>query len=284
MALLCNQSGRVWACALALSAGSTSASAALVALPVTYIDCAKTVNNTGADKKAFRVVLTSTANLTVNTGNGVDILDPPANSGNTREQGSMGTTNGTKEVTVTWDVPTRAGKEINYSVRGNGGMNVKIKERVFFDPPPPNRALGATPTETDVPGLGWRYDDATGDVFLLNGSPFDVNFAGLGFFFPASMPGIDDSLAFIDNLGGAPGSVSDGMVDAAVGDVAGELFVGNFPLASGSIIGVRLDASFPSGGGSMLAAGQFMAYANVPGPGAACMGLLAGCVLARRRR
>ncbi len=284
MAVLCNPSGRVSACALAVSAGSSTALAALAApLPVTYVDCLKTTNDTGAAKTDFHVVLTSDTNLTVSVSTNADILDPPANAAGDRVQGTV-MNNGTKEVSVNWVVNTPKNLVINYSVRGNGGKSVKIKDRYFTPKANPPRALSATPTETDVPGLGWRYDDATGDVFLLNGSPFDVNFAAVGFFFPASVPSIDDSLALIDNLGGAPASVPSGMVSAAVGQVAGELFVGNFPLASGSIIGVRLDASFPSGGGSILTAGQFMAYANVPGPGAACLAGLAGIVAARRRR
>jgi len=162
--------------------------------------------------------------------------------------------NGTKTVTVTWNIATAKGDNVQAIVYGSTAEDLgKISFTAKFTDPSP------------VPDLGWQQD-ASGNVSLVNGDASTIAFSNLGFFVaPDGTLTVAELNAFLaGTLPLTPAAVPSG--DIPSGDV---LFVGTFSPDAALIAG--FDASFVDQSYSTVTAhdGLFTASTLVPEPGTA---------------
>ncbi|MBS0197649.1 MAG: hypothetical protein JSR77_12920 [Planctomycetes bacterium] len=136
---------------------------------------------------------------------------------------------------------------------------------------------------TDWPQLGWEVD-AGGNVTLRNSMPSAIRFSDLLFQFPSAME-TTDLLALIRATPyGTQGLMTSGVVPAAVGDIPGELFVGQFNMQPGEYLTARADTVFADASFSPIESTVVLGHEAYPPAPGSVVALMIGCAGVMRRR
>ncbi len=194
-------------------------------------------NDTGSNKSDYEIVVKSDTKMR----NGTGFLN--VNGGPLMQADGI-ESNGGRTMTFRWDtnIPMNATVEATWNAIEDT-YNQADPKASFTPPDGP----------TDQPTLGWQVTQ-DGRVFLENAYPSAIQFANLLFYRPSAVD-VSYMLALAGSTpppGGIPGSVSSGIVPAAIGDIPGKLLVAQFPLRGGDFLTARSDNSFVDSGFSTL--------------------------------